>query len=123
MNALIVNLRILDVGCHVNHQYAEYFLYADDIILIPTLIIGLQQILAVCSATAKSCAFKINIGPMLFGNQSLDWCHSIKYLDVHLLIGKGVFFDIAPIKRAVLSAVHCRQTSYELCFRLIAILL
>ena len=57
MNAFIVNLRLLDVGCHVNHQYVGCFLYADDIIFISTSIIGLQQMLVVSSATVKSFAF------------------------------------------------------------------
>ena len=89
--------------------------YADDIILISPLIVGLQQMLVVCSATAKSFAFTFNsskshclslgklahvdIGPMLFDNKSIAWCHSIKYLGVHLLSGKGMSFGIAPIKR------------------------
>ena len=116
MNAFIVHLRLLDVGCHINHQYVGCFLYANDIILISSLIIGLQQMLVVCSATAKSFAFKFNgnkshclslgklvnvdIGPMLFDNLSIAWCYSIKYFDVHLLSGKCLFFDIAPIKQA-----------------------
>ena len=116
MNAFIVNLRLLDVGCNINHQYVRCFLYADDIILMSPSIISLQQMLVVCSATAKSFAFKfignkshclsfgkranVDIGRMLFDNQSIARCHSIKYHGVHLLSGKGLTFGIAPIKRA-----------------------
>ena len=105
MNAFIVNL---------NHQYVKCFLYADDIILISPSIIGLQQMLVLSSDTAKSFTFKFNgnkshclslgklanmdIDPMLFGNQSIAWCQSINYLDVHSLSGKGLSFRIAPIK-------------------------
>ena len=60
MNAFIVNLRLLNVGCHVNHQYVGCFLYVDDIILISHSIIGVQQMLVVCLATAKTFAFKFN---------------------------------------------------------------
>ena len=89
----IVNLRLLAVGCHVNYGC---FLYADDIIFISPLIIGVRQMLVVCSATAKSFALKFNgnkshclslgklanvdVGPMLFDNHSIARCHSIKYL-------------------------------------------
>ena len=52
MITFLVNLRFLDVGCHVNHQYVGCFLYANDIIVISLCIIGLQQMLVVCSATA-----------------------------------------------------------------------
>ena len=81
--AFIVNLRLLDVGCHVNHQYVGCFLYTDDIISISPLIIGQQQMLVVCPATAKSLKFngnkshclslgklvKVDIGDMLFDNR------------------------------------------------------
>ena len=78
--------------------------------------------LVVCSATDKSSAFKFNgnkshclslgklanvdIGHMLFDNQSADWCYSIKYLGVHLLSGKGLSFGIAPIKRTFYAACN-----------------
>ena len=106
MHVFIGNLRLLDVGWHVNHQYVGFFLYADDIILISPSIIGLQQMLVICSATAKSLRFKFNgnkshclgfgkfasvdIGPMLFDNHSIAWCHSIKYLGINLPSGKGL---------------------------------
>ena len=121
MNIFIVHLRLLDVGCHVNHQYIRCFLYGDDI-LISTSIIGLQKMLVVCSATAKSFGFKFNgnkshclsfdklanvdLDPMLFDNQSITWCYSIRYLGVHLLSGKDLFFDIAHIKRAFYTACN-----------------
>ena len=93
MTVFIVNLRLQDVDCHVNHQYIGCFLYADDIILISSLIIGLQQMLVVCLATTKLFAFKFNynkshclrlgdlangnlavdIDPMLLDNQSRAW--------------------------------------------------
>ena len=57
--------------------------------------------LVVCSAIAKPLAFIFNdnksdrlslnklanvvIDRMLFDNQSIAWCHSIKYIGVHLL--------------------------------------
>ena len=113
--AFIVNLSLQDVFCHVNQEYVGCFLYADNIVLISPLIICLQQMLVVCSATAKSFKFKFNdnmshclslgklinvdICPMLFGIQSVAWCQYIKYLGVHLLSGKGLSLGITPIKR------------------------
>ena len=91
-----------------DHQYVECFLYTDDIILISSSIIGLQEMLVVCSATVKSFAFMLNgnkshclslgklvnvdIGSMLFDNQSIACCRSINYLRVHLLSGKSLSF-------------------------------
>ena len=60
MNAFIIKLRLLDDSYHVNLRYVGCFLYADDIILISPSIIGLQQMLVVCSATAKSFVFKFD---------------------------------------------------------------
>ena len=78
--------------------------------------------LVVCLATAKSFAFKFNcnkshclslgklahvdIDPMLFDNQSVAWCHAIKYLGVHLLSSRGLSFDIASIKRVFYAACN-----------------
>ena len=132
MNAFIVNLRLLDYSfCHVNHQYVGCFLYVDDIILISPSINCLHQILVVCSATAKSLAFMFNgnksqclslgkqanvdIVPILFDNQAIDWCYSIKFLGVHLLSGKGRSFDIAPIKRAFCAACNNIFFSFSRC--------
>ena len=93
INAFIVNLRLLDVGCHVNHKYVGCYLYDEEVIFIPLSIIGLQQMLVVSSATAKSFAFKFNgnksyclsLGKLgdvdtglMFDNQSIVWYHSIK---------------------------------------------
>ena len=64
--------------------------------------------------TAMSLAFKFNgkksyclslgklanvdFDPMLLANQWIARCQSNKYLGVHLLCGKGLSFDITPIK-------------------------
>ena len=112
---------MFDNGWHVNHQFVWCFcLYADDIIVISTSVIGLQQILDVFLATAKSLTLKSNgkkshclrlskltnvdIGPMLRDNQLIASCQFIKYLGVHLLSGKGLSFDITPIKRTFYAA-------------------
>ena len=75
-------------------------------ILISPSIVGLQHMIVFFLATAKSFVFMFNgnkshclslnkpanvdTGPMLFDNQSIAWCHSINYLRVHLLSGKGL---------------------------------
>ena len=95
---------------------SQRFLYADDIVLISPSIIGLKQMLVVCSAAAKLLAFIFNdnkrhclslgklvyvdIGPMLFDNRSTACNNTIKYLRVHLLICKCLSFDIIPINYA-----------------------
>ena len=72
--------------------------------------------LVVYLATTKSFAFKFNynkshclslgklanvdMGPMLFDNQSIAWFHSIKYFGVQLLSGKRLVFGKASTKGA-----------------------
>ena len=60
MNAIILNLRLLDVGCHVNRQFVGLLLYADDIILILPSVIRPQQMLDIRLPTAKSFELKFN---------------------------------------------------------------
>ena len=88
--------------------------------------------LAVCSATVKSFTFmfsgnkshclslsklaNVGIGPMLFDDQSIAWCHWIKYLGVHLLIGKGLSFGISPIKIAFYAAYNNIIFSFSWCW-------
>ena len=43
---------------------------------------------------------------MLLNNQLIAWRLSIKYLGVHSLSGKGLFFDITPIKRVFCTACY-----------------
>ena len=109
----------------------DVFCIRNDLILISPLIIVLQQMLVVCSATAKSFAYMINgnkshclslgklanvdICPMLFDNQSIAWCHSISYLGVHLLSVKGPSFGIAPIKM-VFNASCNISSSFSWCW-------
>ena len=87
--------------------------------------------LVVCSATAKLFEFKFNdnkshclslgklvngdISPMLFGNQSIARCQSIKYLRVHLLSGKGLSFGITPIKRVFYASCNNIFSHSRLC--------
>ena len=48
MNVFILQLKTLNVGCHVSGMFVGCLLYTDDIILISPSVIGLQEMLDKC---------------------------------------------------------------------------
>jgi len=48
MNVFILQLKTLNVGCHVSGMFVACLLYADDIILISPSVIGRQKMLDKC---------------------------------------------------------------------------
>ena len=95
---------------------------------------SLKQILVICSFTAKSFAFKFNgnkshcislskfanvdIGPMLFDTQSRAWCHSINYLGIHFLSGRGLFFLILVVLMKSFNCLLKKPIAYQFCYML-----
>ena len=100
MNVFVVQLKMLNIGCHVTSLFISCMLYADDIILICPPVDGLQQMLDKCSELASylSLSFNVNkshciavgkihnyvIKPMTLCGNYVEWCNSIKYLGVYL---------------------------------------
>ena len=122
INAFIIQLRLLDVGCHLGTQYIGCLLYADDIILLSPSIAGLQCMLDKCCVVADDLSLEFNTSkshavvfgkmhkyelPALYlGSTTVDWCSSIKYLGINLCGGRSLKFDIMPTKRAFYSACN-----------------
>ena len=95
-NLFIVELRTLDVGYHFNSMFTACLLYSDDIILLSTSLIGLQQMLISCGECSleiklkfnckKSCCimfgplFKPHITDLVFCDNSSSLVSNIKYL-------------------------------------------
>ena len=95
MDAFIVNLKLRDVGYHVNHQYVVCFLYVDDVILILPSINCLQQMYLSVLATAKLFAFMSTNDTVLVCTTLfmliLVLCYSTINLGVILLVNILVF--------------------------------
>jgi len=122
VDAFIVQLRELSVGCHIGTEFVGCLLYADDIILLSPSIVGLQSMLDKCSdiASVLSLQFytskshcivfgktsKCTLPLMVLGGMTICWCSSVKYLAVHLLSGRFLKFDIMPVKRAFYAACN-----------------
>ena len=56
MNIFIKRLKLLGVGCSISSLYIGCILYADDILLLCPSVAGLQDMLDICSETAKDLA-------------------------------------------------------------------
>ena len=113
VNAFIVQLKELSVGCHIGTEFVGCLLYADDIILLCPSIVGLQRMLDKCFETASVLSLQFNASKshciaygktskfslpvMVLGGTTLCWSSSIKYLGVYLLGGSSLKFDIMPV--------------------------
>jgi len=117
VNAFIVQLRELSVGCHIGTEFVGCLLN----ILSPS-IVGLQSMLDKCSDVASVLFLQFNTSKshcivfgktskctlplMVLGGMTICWCSSVKYLGVHLLSGRFLKFDIMSVKRAFYAACN-----------------
>jgi len=122
VNAFIVQLRKLSVGCHIGTEFVGCLLCADDIILLSPSIVGMQRMLDKCSEVTSVLSLQFNASKshcIAFGKTSkfslpvmvlngTTWCwnSSVKYLGVYLLGGNSLKFDIMPVKRAFFAACN-----------------
>jgi len=67
VNDLVNNLVDEDCGCHVGSVFFRRFIYADDIILLSYLLIGLQAMLNICTCYG-------NDGVCSWTQTRLSWC-------------------------------------------------
>ena len=122
INVIIVNLKLLDVGCHVDGVSLGCLLYADDIILLAPSVQGLQIMLNLCYNTSLNLGLTFNpmkcycisfgalhrntIQPMFIGSHAIDWVSQITYLGVCVCAGRSIGFDIGVIKRTFFAACN-----------------
>ena len=80
-----------------------YGMYANDIILSPS-VQGLQDILNVCYSVSSELLLQFNPNkchfiafgplvrktgdPLLIGSDNIDWTHSVKCLEVHVIFAR-----------------------------------
>ena len=97
-------------GLHIDMSMAWSCIALCD---MSTLVVSRSRSTAINHTLSLGKLAKVDTGPMLFDNQSIAWYHSIKYLGVHLPIGKGLSFYIAPIKRAFHAACNNIFSSFS----------
>ena len=110
------------IGCWVRQMYVGCIMYADDIILLSPSMQGLQDMLNVCYSVSTKLSLQFNCwkchliafsccahqkhGPLLLGSDTVSWANSVKYLEVHVVSGRKLSFDITPVKRAFFMAAN-----------------
>jgi len=88
----IVQLKLLNIGCHVTSLFIGCMLYADDIILISPSVDGLQQMLDKCSELASYLSLSFNV------NKS----HCIAVGKMHNYVIKPMTFLVIMLNHIVL---------------------
>jgi exonuclease III len=123
INKVIIDLKVLELGCFVNKTWIGCVLYADDIILLSASLTSLQAMLnRVCTtfiylklsinANKSTCVafgphYKRDFPVMAFGSQVLTWSKSMKYLGVNLISGPHSICDTDHISRKFYCASNC----------------
>jgi len=123
INKVIVEMKKLELGCHINNMWVGCILYADDIILLSASFTGLQTMLNRCNVVINElrlnfncdksvCAvfgsrYKCNLPDITLNNRVLQCCNKIKYLGVVFLAGARMKCDIDFVTRKFYAASNC----------------
>ena len=115
INSMIVNLRKLNQGCHINNTFLGCCMYADDLIVLSASLGGLQKMLDQCVETCNMLSLQFNakksnciyLGPKInlkldnlrLGFEQISWSDSMKYLGITFVNEKHLSVDIGPIRR------------------------
>ena len=108
VNTVLEKLESSQLGCFVNFNCYNSFMYADDIILISNSVTDLQLMLNMCCDIFNELDLPINvnkchcirIGPMYrsqcykltIQETEVDWVNKIRFLGVYLISGKNLQF-------------------------------
>ena len=122
INVILVSLRHVDLGCHIQGEFYGCFLHADDIIILSPSVIGLQNMLNNCLCCCDQISLKFNfakshciafgksdvniVSNMTLDGHSIPWVNSKKYLGVHIVGGAKISFDINFTKRMFYSSFN-----------------
>ena len=101
MDVLINRLRRSGLGCCMANNYCGCLVYADDIILLPRSVNTMRSMFAICEQfafdfdmTQKSVVMRVGerydvmCAPLMLDEKEILFVHSLKYLGVHLVVGK-----------------------------------
>ena len=83
MNYFIVQLRLKQTVCHISSLYVGCLLYANDILLLSPTVAGLQEMLDVCSDSARSLSLSFNANK----------CHCIVIGKMHSYVIQSMYLD------------------------------
>jgi len=123
IDKVIIDLKKLELGCHINKTWLGCVLYADDIILLSASLTSLQVMLnkvydtlnvlkLSINSTKSTCVsfgphYKRDLPILSIGGQPLLWSRSMKYLGVNFVSGLHNSCDIDYISRKFYCASNC----------------
>jgi hypothetical protein len=122
VNCMLIKLRKLDLGCHIEGIFIGCIMYADDLLLISASIIDLQLMLDSCNDTGAHLGINFNskksncllIGPnrsvkpepLCINNAPIFWSDKIKYLGVTIMSCKRFTVDFSDARRKFFASVN-----------------
>ena len=119
VNKFIVDMRLTELGCHVNRVWVGCVMYADDILLLSASVGGLQVLLDKCTEIsgilrlkfncAKSVCFVIEprrsvLPDMILGQNKIAWNTCVKYLGISFVCGVKLKCEVDMITRKFYAA-------------------
>ena len=122
IDEMITNLRNSDLGCQYKGCYIGCIVYADDIILLSSSVMELQNMLDVCTNVGVQLGIAFNpvkskcicIGPnrhlipsdMTLSSGTIAWADKIKYLGIWICAGKKFTIDLSECRRKFCTCVN-----------------
>ena len=107
------------MGCHVDNGFAKAFAYADDLILLSLSLIGMQDMLNVCTKEFNAMGLKLNIDKyvantigkctgkvknLLYDN-IFKWDAELRYLGIMFNAGVKLKVDVSERSRKFIGSV------------------
>ena len=94
IDCLIENLRKSNRGCYIGHRFVGCIIYADDIVLLCPSVIGLQDMVNICSEFSREYDILFNetkslcmqfgndeiVADIVLNNKPLNWCEKVKHV-------------------------------------------
>ena len=122
VNIILTKLRSSNLGCHLKNMYTGSLMYADDLILLSSSLLELQQMLNICFTTCTSLAITFNfnksktliIGPshlsisshLILGHTPLPWTKNLDYLGITISSGPTFNIDLNNTRRKFFRTVN-----------------
>ena len=127
LDKLLVELRELGIGCHMNGLFTGAFIYADDITIIAPSCYALKSMFNVCEEYASSHdilfnslktkymffsrnSLNLNPPPIYFMNNKIECVNECVLLGIHIsndLSDKNVFHTVQKFNR------KCNELRYD----------
>ena len=135
VNCMITELRKNRLGCCINNLYLGILMYADDILLLSSSCIELQNMLNVCSDVGYNLGILFNakksmcsvVGPykpsnlcnLSINNVNLRWHDKIKYLGFYLKSAINFTVDFSEARRRYFTTLYNILSKSKHCSELV----